>query len=85
MNRISVLQIANENWQHQYEIPSNIAWTFVKPEDIMSLLPEDIGILKKDGKKPKAAKPYDVVLVDTVEHFEYITVLDSLIQVYRLF
>ena len=85
MNRISVLQIANENWQHQYEIPSNIAWTFVKPEDIMSLLPEDIGILKKDGKKPKAAKPYDVVLVDTVEHFEYITVLDSLLQVYRLF
>ena len=85
MNKISVLQIANENWQNQYEIPSNIAWTFVKPEDIMSLLPEDIGILKKDGKKPKAAKPYDVVLVDTVEHFEYITVLDSLIQVYRLF
>ena len=85
MNKISVLQIANENWQHQYEIPSNIAWTFVKPEDIMSLLPEDIGILKKDGKKPKTAKPYDVVLVDTVEHFEYITVLDSLIQVYRLF
>ncbi len=52
-------------------------------EDIMSLLLEDIGILK-DGKKPKTAKPYDDLLVDTVEHFEYITVLDSN-SGYRLF
>ena len=60
MREISVLQIADENWQEQYDIPSNIRWRFVKPED-------------------------DLILVDTLEHFEYITVLDSLIQPYRLF
>jgi len=29
MKKISVLQIADENWQEQYEIPSNIKWTFI--------------------------------------------------------
>ena len=63
MKKISVLQIADENWQEQYEIPSNIKWTFVKPEDIVSLLPEDIGILNREaeteaenGKKNKKKK-----------------------------
>lgn len=61
MKKISVLQIADENWQEQYEIPSNIKWTFVKPEDIVSLLPEDIGILNReaeaeDGKKRRRKK-----------------------------
>ena len=53
MKKISVLQIADENWQEQYEIPSNIKWTFVKPEDIVSLLPEDIGILNREVEAEK--------------------------------
>ena len=96
MKKISVLQIADKNWQEQYEIPSNIQWTYVKPEDVVSLLPEDIGILNKrdesDTGKNKnkkqnknAVKPFEVVLVDTEEHLDYVTVLDSMIQVYRLF
>ena len=92
MKKISVLQIADENWQEQYEIPSNIKWTFVKPEDIVSLLPEDIGILNREveaengkKKKKKVDKPFDVVLVDTAEYLEYVTILDQKIQVYRLF
>ena len=56
MKKISVLQIADENWQEQYEIPSNIKWTFVKPEDIVSLLPEDIGILNREAKAENGKK-----------------------------
>ena len=70
MKKISVLQIADKNWQEQYEIPSNIKWTYVKPEDVISLLPEDIGILNKrdesdtgknkDKKQNKnAVKPFE--------------------------
>ena len=56
MKKISVLQIADENWQEQYEIPSNIKWTFVKPEDIVSLLPEDIGILNREAEAENGKK-----------------------------
>ena len=51
MREISVLQIADENWQEQYDIPSNIRWTFVKPEDIVSLLPTDIEMLEPDSQR----------------------------------
>lgn len=85
MKKISVLQIADTNWQEQYIIPDNLEWTFVTPQDVMSLLPEDVGIAEKENVKKKKTKPFDVVIVDTVEHLDYITVLDSLIQVYRLF
>ena len=84
MREISVLQIADENWQEQYDIPSNIRWTFVKPEDIVSLLPTDIEMLSRNREdRARLAKIYDLVLVDTAEHFEYITVMDILIQPYR--
>ena len=86
MREISVLQIADENWHEQYDIPSNIRWTFVKPEDIVSLLPTDIEMLSRSKEdRARLAKIYDLVLVDTAEHFEYITVMDILIQPYRLF
>ena len=86
MREISVLQIADENWQEQYDIPSNIRWTFVKPENMVSLVPTDIEMLS-GGREDRArlANIYDLILVDTLEHFEYITVLDSVIQPYRLF
>ena len=86
MREISVLQIADENWQEQYDIPSNIRWRFVKPEDMASLVPTDIEMLSGGiDDRARLAKIYDLILVDTLEHFEYITVLDSLIQPYRLF
>ena len=85
MREISVLQIADENWQEQYDIPSNIRWRFVKPEDMASLVPTDIEMLSGGiDDRARLAKIYDLILVDTLEHFEYITVLDSLIQPYRL-
>ena len=86
MREISVLQIADENWQEQYGIPSNIRWTFVKPEGMVSFVPTDIEMLSGCREdRARLAKVYDLILVDTLEHFEYITVLDSLIQPYRLF
>ncbi|WP_050792360.1 hypothetical protein [Streptococcus sp. oral taxon 056] len=57
MKKISVLQIADTNWQEQYIIPDNLEWTFVTPQDVMSLLPEDVGIAEEEDVKKKKTSP----------------------------
>ena len=62
MREISVLQIADENWQEQYDIPSNIRWRFVKPEDMASLVPTDIEMLSGGIEdRARLAKIYDLI------------------------
>ena len=84
MREISVLQIADENWQEQYDIPSNIRWRFVKPEDMASLVPTDIEMLSGGIEdRVRLAKIYDLILVDTPLRFSKLSIISSVFSKYN--
>ncbi|GGE33738.1 accessory Sec system protein Asp2 [Streptococcus himalayensis] len=91
-----MLQIGHHNWQDEAEIPENIDWIYLQPQEILSFLEAENKKLEARYQKEKAKFPkkegvkrgkiqIDGIILPASSYSQDLLLLESIIEPYRVF
>lgn len=89
---IHVLQVGQNDWSQQYDIPESLAWHWIRPEEIPHFIEEDTELRERNKKLRQKELPvekkevtYSALLLTEHQLDANLSVMDYLIQPYEVF
>ncbi|MGT2799031.1 accessory Sec system protein Asp2 [Streptococcus marmotae] len=94
--KIRLLQIGHHNWQDEAEIPENIDWIYLQPQEILSFLQAENKKLEARYQKEKAKFPkkkdikrrkvkVDGIILTEPDYPSELLLLDTVVEPYHVF